>query len=167
MRLMARQLVACHVVVLISTEIRIMQSRRSFLQAAGVLVVSSLLPVKGLTADCSQWYGKGYCTDYVAKRTGKRQGGDAKNWSGNVKDKSTIRSGDVVIFDFGHWGHVAVVDQVHYRQVGKAQVADSVRISEWNWADPLDACARGPNFGKLTTPQRTVSLQSVSRVWRP
>ena len=112
--------------------------------------------------DCRQYYGKGYCTDYIKEKTGKQQSGDAKNWKGGGK-KDDVKKGDVAIFDFGSWGHVAYVEKVNKNKKGKPE---SVDISEKNWATPLDACAKGPNFGRKTT-RNCVALSKIDRFWRP
>jgi surface antigen len=126
----------------------------------GLLIVSVGASV--YAQDCKQFYGKGYCTDYIKERTGKQQSGDAKDWKSNIK-KDDVKKGDVAIFDFGKWGHVAYVEKVNHNKKGKPE---SVDISEKNWGSPLDDCARGPEFGKKTN-RKDVSLSRVSRFWHP
>lgn len=102
----------------------------------------------------------GYCTDYIQHRLGVRQSGDGGNWEGNL-DSNDVEVGDVAIFDFGSYGHVAIVDSVN---------DDSITISEWNWGgcntercNP--ACAVTDNYGIETS--RVITKNSVTRFWRP
>jgi len=112
--------------------------------------------------DCKEYYGKGYCVDYIQQKAGKKQSGNAKDWTSNIK-KEDVKAGDVAIFKFGNWGHVAYVDKVNYSKDNKPESLD---ISEWNWAEPLDSCARGPKFGITST--RNVKLGKVNGgFWRP
>jgi surface antigen len=126
-------------------------------------------PAPARTSDpCAKYYGKGYCTDYVQQRLGRRPSGDAGTWPGNTP-VAQIRAGDVAIFTLGSAGHVAVVDQVFVDK--KTGNAASVRLSEMNWGKvKSDAesqrCVVTQNFGKLRT-DRTVSVSSIARVWRP
>ena len=48
-------------------------------------------------ADCSQYLGKGYCTDYIFAQTGQRQPGDAQDWKGD-HDLSLLQKGGENIF---------------------------------------------------------------------
>ena len=66
--------------------------------------VTSLLgsnPVHAQSAsfirDCQKWIDKkGYSTDYIEQKTGKRQSGLASSWRGNVRVQG-IQPGDVVL----------------------------------------------------------------------
>ena len=135
-------------------------SRRGFI---GVILAPlvALIPKSAMSADCRAWFGKGYCTDYVKQKTGRSQRGDAKAWKGNTK-RHEVKAGDVAIFDFGKWGHVAYIEKV---AKDKREKPTSLTVSEMNWGSPLDDCAKSPMFGKVG--RRTVSLDKVDRIWRP
>ncbi len=111
---------------------------------------------------CAQYCGSGYCTDYIFYRLGVKQQGNAKDWSGNIS-ADQVRSGDVAIFDFGEWGHVAVIESVN---------GDEITISEWNWGvkstNPIEqSCGVTVEFGQLHSPFRTISKSTATRFWRP
>jgi len=74
-----------------------------------LLFVMTLFSASSYAADCSQYLGRGYCTDYIAYATRQRQAGNAQDWKGD-HDLSKLVQGDVAIFDFGTYGHVAFVE---------------------------------------------------------
>jgi len=111
---------------------------------------------------CGPSGSHGYCTDYVEHRLGARQGGDGGSWSGNI-NSDDVQSNDVAIFDFGTYGHVAVVDSVSVD-------GEDITISEWNWGgcgtDKCDsACAVTDTYGETTS--RIIAKSAVMRFWRP
>ena len=80
---------------------------------------------------CKSWIDKkGYSTDYIETKIGKRQPGLAPQWKGNV-EPADVQVGDVV---FGYVSgsttaqRVALVDEVELKD-GKAI---AVIYSEWN-----------------------------------
>ena len=102
----------------------------------------------------------GYCTDYIKQRTGFKHSGDAKNWPGNIST-SEIRVGDVAVFDFGAYGHVAVVEDID---------GSYITISEWNWGPCRTGkcdrtCGVTDNYHRIT--MRRIPISSVTRFWRP
>jgi len=110
---------------------------------------------------CAKYQGKGYCTDYIALKTGARERGNANGSQGKIT-KREVEAGDVAVFDFGRWGHVAYVESVN---LDDKERKVSVKISEWNWGSGLDKCAVSSMFGKLST--RTVLIRNVDHFWRP
>ena len=115
---------------------------------------------------CSQYYGKGYCTDYITSRVGTKPSGHAKDWPANVTDKYSVRRGDAAIFrGVPSHGHVAYVERVNNDRNGKAE---SVDISEWNWHQEYRDrnCAVTRNFG-IRTDRYKISISNVSGFWRP
>jgi len=114
---------------------------------------------------CSKYYGKGYCTDYIKKKVGTKQGGDAKDWSCNV-DKTDVKGGDVAIFKSKN--HVALVEEVTRDKKGKPK---NIRISEWNWGKinkkdkEKKYCIVTESFG--ISNERSVSASSGVCFWRP
>ena len=117
--------------------------------------------------DCSQWTEKkGFSTDYIKLKTGKRQRGMADNWRGNVEPKD-VQVGDVAmsyIKDKGRRMRVAYVEEVRRNADGSA---GAVTVSEWNVGKYIDeACLVTDHFGR-DSGQRTIAVDALVRVWRP
>lgn len=139
-----------------------MKRRKLFL--FGILLANFLLIATNTQATCSsecrQYCGQGYCTDYIFSRLHVKQVGDAKQWKGNIS-ANEVQSGDVAIFVFGKYGHVALVESVD---------GNYITISEWNFGSCNtsqcdQACGVTDNYGKTT--RRRVLVSSVTRFWRP
>lgn len=77
---------------------------------------------------CAPYYGQGYCTDYVNRRTGRRQRGDADTWPSNMP-REAAAAGDVAIFR--SMKHVAYVERVIERDSQGRTVR--VLVSEMNY----------------------------------
>lgn len=115
--------------------------------------------------NCNKYFGKGYCTDYVKLRLGRRPTGDAGTWRPNINPRDA-RPGDAVIFSSpAPYGHVAVVERVIYER--NTATPYQIEISEWNWSgNYIDRpCAVTSMFGKAT--RRTVRVNSIKGYWRP
>lgn len=148
------------------------------------ITVTLLLSASLSFADCSFYHGKGYCTDYIKNKIGKKPGGDASSWPNNIGDKSNVKKGDAALFS----NHVAYVEKVNTKKAcdkkGKncKEIADSVNISEWNYSkNNLTPSACEKKFGKghtncidcivtdkfgEKTYRNSVSLNSVKGFWR-
>ena len=126
----------------------------------GFMLVSA--SVVAHATDCSQYLGRGYCTDYIFDQTGQRQSGDAKNWAGD-HNLSLLKKGDVAIFDFGTYGHVALVETVNRDSAGTPV---SVDLSEWNYGSTYvnEACAVTNAFGVRGT-RNGISVSNITRFW--
>ena len=115
--------------------------------------------------DCREWIDKkGYSTDYIEQKTGKRQPGMASAWRGNVPT-GDVQAGDVALIRIRGTDaqHAAFVEEVRKSDHG----AVSLRLSEWNWGPATDQrCLVTDNFGK-SAPGRWVTLDAVAQVWRP
>ncbi len=117
------------------------------------------------TSECYRYCGSngshGYCTDYIKYVLGVKKSGDAKNWiaGGGFINVSidNIQINDIVIFDFGDYGHVAIVDSVN---------GNNITISECNYGNIMvDAnCAVTNKYGIKTS--RTITKNSVTRFLR-
>ncbi len=113
------------------------------------------------TLYCGPSGSHGYCTDYVESRLGSKPAGDAKEWTaGNgfsAVQLNNVQTDDIAVFDFGTYGHVAVVDSVD---------GDDVTISEWNYGDTFVSaeCGVTDTYGEETT--RTIQKSSVTRFLR-
>lgn len=102
-------------------------------------------------------FPSGYCTYYAAQRfdqTGSRPGvnwrGNAGEWVNNaaVKGQRTsanandARSGSIIVWQGGGYGHVGFVDRVY---------DNYIEISEMNWGRIVGPNAVTTNFNKVTS----------------
>lgn len=115
--------------------------------------------------DCRHWIDKkGYSTDYIEQKTGKRQPGLAGEWRGNVPVQN-VQPGDVALLRLKVPGamHAALVEEVRQNPGG---TVSRMRVSEWNWGRMTDQrCLVTENFGRLAPP-RWIELDAVAQVWR-
>ena len=116
--------------------------------------------------DCANWIEqKGYSTDYVEQRTGKRQPGLANGWRGN-REVQDIEPGDVVLVTLraANAKHAAVAEEIARDRSNRVV---RVRVSEWNWGKTTDTrCLVTENFGKLARP-RWIPAEEIAAVWHP
>lgn len=114
---------------------------------------------------CKSWIDKkGYSTDYIETKIGKRQPGLAPQWKGNV-EPTDVQVGDVV---FGYVSgsttaqRVALVDEVELKD-GKAI---AVIYSEWNQGKRYtdSDCFVTDKFGLPTSGR--LPVPAILRVWR-
>ena len=142
----ARRMVACSLAVLSYTAVHA--------QSANFL------------RDCQEWIDKkGYSTDYIEQKIGKRQRGLASAWRGNVAVRE-VQPGDVVLIALSAPGaqHAALAEEVRKNSDGSVS---AVRVSEWNWGRTTnERCLITENFGRLA-PERWINLSSIAQVWRP
>ena len=141
------------------------------LAVAGAVGLLSPLAVQAQSAafirECQQWIDKkGYSTDYIEQKLGKRQPGMASAWRGNVPVEE-VRPGDVALVGIRtrpDSQHVALVEEVHR---GRDGLVTAVRVSEWNWGRYVDqGCLVTETFGRLA-PERKIHLDAIRQVWRP
>lgn len=121
---------------------------------------------ESFTRDCQQWIDrKGYSTDYIEQKIGKRQPGLAGAWRGNVSVED-VQTGDVALLRLKQPGaqHAAFVEEIRRGPDGTVR---ALRLSEWNWG-PLtfERCLITKTFGQLA-PERWIELTAVAQVWRP
>jgi hypothetical protein len=117
--------------------------------------------------DCSQWVEKkGYSTDYIKLRTGKRQRGTPDGWRSNIAVKD-VKAGDVVITaikDKPPHLRVSFVEEVRPTSDGSA---GAVVVTEWNEGKYVDErCLVTDHFG-LDSGRRSIPIDTVVRAWRP
>lgn len=116
--------------------------------------------------DCQQWIDKkGYSTDYIEQKIGKRQPGLAGAWRGNISVED-VQPGDVVLLRLERPGaqHAAFVEEVRRGPDGAVR---ALHLSEWNWGRATDErCLVSETFGRLA-PRRWIDLAAVAQVWRP
>lgn len=133
-----------------------MIGRRAFF---AVILGVPLMAKHAMAQDaCAQYYGRGYCTDYVNQRTGRRQRGDAGTWPSNMPGDAAA-PGDVAIFR--RINHVAYVERVVERDAqGRSR---RVLISEMNYGrrnpNTPPSCYVTTNFGVRT--ERTIDVTSA------
>ena len=139
------------------------------LVAAAILLVSpaaARAQSASFLADCKRYIDqKGYSTDYIEEKTGKRQPGLAAAWRGNVAVRE-VQPGDVVLIRLRVPGamHAALAEEIARKSDG---TVERIRVSEWNWGRTTDArCLVTENFGRLA-PERWVDPDAVAYVWRP
>ena len=115
--------------------------------------------------DCQKWIDqKGYSTDYIELKTGKRQPGLAGSWRGNIPAQN-VQPGDVILLRLRVPGamHAALVEEVRMTAGG---AVSGVRVSEWNWGQMTDQrCLVTENFGRLS-PERWIESEAIAQVWR-
>jgi hypothetical protein len=123
-------------------------------------------PAKG-EPDCSQWVDKkGYSTDYIKLRTGKRQRGMAEGWRGNIAPKD-VQAGDAVITHIPDKGRRMRVSYVEEVRPGADGSASAVVVTEWNEGKYIDeACFVTDHFGR-DSGKRSIPIDTVVRAWRP
>jgi hypothetical protein len=75
---------------------------------------------------------KGYSTDYIEQKIGKRQPGLASEWRGNAS-VSHVQTGDAILIRLPVPGaqHAALAEEVRRNADG---TVTEIRLSEWNWA---------------------------------
>jgi hypothetical protein len=115
---------------------------------------------------CKSWIDKkGYSSDYIESKAGKRQPGLAPQWKGNV-DPADVQVGDVLftyVPNSTTAQRVALVDEVETKD-GKAI---AVIYSEWNQGTRFTDrdCLVTDKFGLPTSGRLPVA--AILRVWRP
>lgn len=115
------------------------------------------------TTDCRQFFGKGYCVDYIHQRYRNAPSGNASTWPSTVKDKYSVQKGDVAIFRSAASGvgHVALVENVNHNR-------KTIDVSEMNWGvGKIDACSRVDGAFNKVSYRRNIPISSVSGFWRP
>ena len=116
---------------------------------------------------CKSWIDKkGYSTDYIETKTGKRQPGLAPQWKGNV-EPADVQVGDVLftyVPNSTTAQRVAMVDEVIREADGKAS---AVIYSEWNQGKRFvdRDCLVTDSFGLPTSGR--LPVPAILRVWRP
>jgi hypothetical protein len=136
--------------------------------------------------DCDDWMKKGgYCVDYIKTRI------PAFPIPQNTteiavltnKEVSEVAEGDVAMFNFSNYWHVAYVEKVHQDQQGNATAID---VSEMNYGGQLSfdeyknrwrqksrsewkralCCGVTDNYDE-TSSRKKVALNTVRQIWSP
>jgi len=99
---------------------------------------------------CAQYYGKGYCTDYIRTKVNIPWRGDPITWIEQAR-KHSYKTGNepkvssIAVFSYAMpFGHVAWVESI---------LPDgSFTVSHWNWGKMINReCGVTEMFGKTTT----------------
>jgi len=140
---------------------------KSIIVCTAICFCSSLLHAQSANflKDCQQWIEKkGYSSDYIEQKVGKRQRGLPGSWRGNVAVRE-VQTGDVALIALPAGAqHAAFVEEVRHNADG---AVNSIRLSEWNWGPTTNArCLVTENFGKLA-PERWIETGSIASIWRP
>lgn len=137
-------------------------------------------------ANCDDWREKrGYCVDYIKTKipTFPVPQSAAELAALKNRDVPDIAEGDVAIFRYRNYWHVAYVEKVHRDKDGKATALD---VSEMNFGRQLSlyefedlwnvksdsewkravSCGVTCNFTKKTS-RKNVALSTVKQVWSP
>lgn len=135
---------------------------------------------------CDDWMEKGgYCVDYVKDKIPTFPLPQTAVELAALKNKKVrdVAVGDVAVFRYRNYWHVAFIEKVHRNRHGKATAID---ISEMNygrqlsfyeykniWGEKSDsewqravACGVTRNYNKQTS-RKHVSLSTVKQVWSP
>jgi len=151
-----------------------------------VLISAMYTCCYALSCNCDDWMERGgYCVDYINERipvfpipqnTDEIEG--LKN-----KDIPEITKGDVAMFNFSNYWHVAYVEKVHRNKNGDATAID---VSEMNFGDQLTfsefkstwksksesewkravCCGVTDNYDQ-TSSRKNVALNTVRQIWSP
>lgn len=155
-------------------------------------VISAVIVITGMATncyadcDCEDWVNKGgYCVDYVKTRIpafpiprSTTEIAALKN-----KDISDVTEGDVAMFNFSNYWHVAYVEKVHLDRQGNATAID---VSEMNYGGEMSfdeykarwrqksrsewkravCCGVTDNYDQAGF-RKNIALNTVKQVWSP
>lgn len=139
-----------------------------------------------LSCECSDWMNKGgYCVDYIKEKIPEFPIPLSTTAIVSLKNKpvSEITEGDVAIFNFSNYWHVAYVEKVHRDQKG---VARSIDVSEMNFGNRLTrnefrtkwksrnerewqraiCCGVTDRYDELSY-RNNIELDTVKQIWSP
>jgi len=139
-----------------------------------------------LNCDCSDWMNKGgYCVDYIKGKIPVFPIPQNTTAIASLKNKqvSEITEGDVAMFNFSNYWHVAYVEKVHRDQ---KEVARSIDVSEMNFGDRLTLdefkakwksrnerewqraiCCGVTDKYDETSYRKNVAINMVKQIWSP
>lgn len=135
---------------------------------------------------CDDWINRGgYCIDYVKTRIPTFPLPQTATELAALKNKDIpdVAEGDVAVFRYRHYWHVAYIEKVHRNKQGEAKAID---VSEMNFGRKLSfydyqaiwsiksdsewkravACGVTHNYSKKTS-RKNVELATVKQIWSP
>lgn len=161
-------------------------STKRILFAVSALTVCGTADSFALNCDCGDWMSKGgYCVDYIKERIPGFPIPQNTTEIASMKNKpvTEITEGDVAIFNFSNYWHVAYVEKVHRGPKGDARLID---VSEMNFGDRLTrdefkgkwksrnerewqraiCCGVTDKYDELSF-RKNVAVNTVTQVWSP
>jgi hypothetical protein len=122
---------------------------------------------------CQPYYGKGYCTDHIQNKIGRRPhvGSGPSSWP-STRDFNAIRPGIAVIFGnvAPPFGHVSFLENIEYDQQGRPAW---LNISEMNYARGYKEaphareCAVTNGFGEINYRRVSINDRNITGFWIP
>jgi hypothetical protein len=158
-----------------------------------ILVIAATFVITGMQqtscyadCNCEDWVKKGgYCVDYVKTRIPTFPVPQSTSEIAVLKNREIpeVTEGDVAMFNFSNYWHVAYVEKVHQDQQGNATAVD---VSEMNFGDQMSfneykkkwkqksrsewkraiCCGVTDNYGQ-TSSRKNVALNTVKQIWSP
>ena len=158
-----------------------------------ILIIVVIIAITGILntkcyagCNCDDWMKKGgYCVDYVKTKipTFPIPQNTTEISALKNKDIPEVLVGDVALFNFSNYWHVAYVEKVHLDQRGNATAID---VSEMNFGDKLSfsefknkwkqksksewkralCCGVTDNYDQ-TGVRKNVALNTVKQIWSP
>jgi len=138
------------------------------------------------SCNCDDWMNKGgYCVDYIKTKIPTFPIPQTISEITTLKNKDIpdVTEGDVAIFYFRNYWHVAYVEKVHQDQQG---IATAIDVSEMNFGDDMSfgeykqkwkqksklewkralCCGVTDNYDE-TSSRKNVALTAVKQIWSP
>jgi len=135
---------------------------------------------------CDDWMNKGgYCVDYIKTKIPTFPIPQNTKEIASLKNKGIpdVVEGDVAMFNFSNYWHVAYIEKVHLDQQGNATAID---VSEMNYGGQLSfgeyktkwkrksrsewkravCCGVTDNYDE-TSSRKNVALNTVTQIWSP
>ena len=158
-----------------------------------ILVIAATFVIAGMQhtscyagCNCDDWVKKGgYCVDYVKTRipTFPIPQNTAEIAVLKNREIPEVSEGDVAMFNFSNYWHVAYVEKVHQDQQGNATAID---VSEMNFGDQMSfneykkkwrqksrsewkraiCCGVTDNYSQAGS-RKNVALNTVKQIWSP
>lgn len=158
-----------------------------------ILIIAAAFVITGMQhtscyadCNCEDWVKKeGYCVDYVKTRIPTFPIPQSTSEIAVLKNReiSEVTEGDVAMFNFSNYWHVAYVEKVHLDQQGNATAID---VSEMNFGDQMSfnefkkkwkkksrseweravCCGITENYDQ-TGSRKKIALNTVKQIWSP
>lgn len=163
-----------------------MFSMKLILFTVSILTACGTANSFALNCDCGDWMNKGgYCVDYIKEKIPGFPIPQNTTEIASLKNKpvSEITEGDVAMFNFSNYWHVAYVEKVHRDQKGAAR---SIDVSEMNFGDRLTrdefmakwksrnerewqraiCCGVTDRYDELSY-RKNIELDTLKQIWSP
>lgn len=160
--------------------------RISIIVTVLVLIITSMYSRCYADCSCDDWVEKGgYCVDYIKTRIPSFPIPKSTTEIAALKNKDIpeVEEGDVAMFNFSNYWHVAYVEKVHLDPQGNAAAID---VSEMNYGDQMSydeyrkkwkrksrsewkralCCGVTDNYDQ-TGSRKNIALNTVKQIWSP